>query len=95
MKVRFTEAARDDIANIHGFIARENPKGAAQMVAAIETSTMRLADFPLSGRRGAVNGTRELVISHLPFIAVYRVLDGYVEIAAVFHAAQDKPRGTP
>lgn len=30
MKVRFTEAARDDIARIHEFIARENPQVAAQ-----------------------------------------------------------------
>ena len=56
---------------------------------------MRLADFQLSGRRGAVDGTRELVVSRLPFIAVYRVMEAYVEIVAVFHAAQDKPRGTP
>lgn len=35
MKVRFTEAARDDIANIHAFIAREKPKAATQVVAGI------------------------------------------------------------
>ena len=93
MIVRFSAAARLDIQSVFDFIALENPKIAARVVAAIERSTMRLAAFPLSGRVGAVETTRELVIPQLPYIAVYRVADEYVEIIAVFHAAQDKPRG--
>jgi toxin ParE1/3/4 len=45
--------------------------------------------FPYSGRQGSVEGTYELVVSRLPYIAVYRVTDS-VEIVAVFHAAQDR-----
>ena len=92
MKVRFTTAARDDIAGIHEYIARDNPVAAAKVIAAIERSTMRLADFPLSGRIGAVEATRELVVPQLPFIAVYRLIHDGVEIIGVFHAAQDRPR---
>jgi toxin ParE1/3/4 len=40
-----------------------------------------------------VEGTRELVVPKLPFIAVYRVKEELVEVIAVFHAAQDIPRG--
>ena len=68
MKVRFTTAARDDIAGIHEYIARDNPVAAAKVIAAIERSTMRLADFPLSGRIGTLEATRELVVPQLPFI---------------------------
>jgi toxin ParE1/3/4 len=33
----------------------------------------------------------ELVITHLPFIVVYRVSDQTVEILRVFHTSQDWP----
>ena len=93
MNVTFTKAAQADIEEIHRYIAQENPVAAASVVAAIERATTRLSAFPLSGRIGAVETTRELVISKLPFIAVYQITADAVEIIAVFHAAQDKPRG--
>jgi toxin ParE1/3/4 len=94
MKVRFSASARADIQSIYDFIAQENPKIAARIVGAIEQSTLRLGDFPLSGRRGAVDTTREMVITRLPYIVVYRLNDDSIEIIAVFHAAQDKPRSS-
>jgi toxin ParE1/3/4 len=93
MIVRFSSDAKADIQLIFEYIARDNPKIAARVVSDIEISTRRLALFPLSGRSGAVPTTRELVVPRLPYIAVYRVNDETVEIIAVFHAAQDKPRG--
>jgi toxin ParE1/3/4 len=93
MRVQFSQAAQTDIQSIYDFISVENPMAAKRVVAAIELATRRLQDFPLSGRGGAVEGTRELVIPQLPYIAVYVVGEDNVEIIAVFHAAQDKPRG--
>ena len=92
MIVRFSPSAQADIQSIYDYIAHENPTIAAQVVGAIETATLRLAQFPLSGRMGAVEKTRELVIPRLPYIAVYRVRDEEVQIIAVFHAAQDVQR---
>lgn len=93
MKVRFSTAAQADIQNVHDYIARENRSIAAQVVGTIEQATSRLGLFPLSGRTGAVEGTRELVVPRLPYIVVYQVAEETVEIIAVFHAAQNKPRG--
>ena len=93
MNVTFTKAAQADTEEIHRYIARENPAAASNVVAAIERATTRLSAFPLSGRIGAVETTRELVISKLPFIVIYRVTADTIEIIAVFHAAKDKPRG--
>jgi toxin ParE1/3/4 len=93
MRVQFSQAARADIQSIYDFISVENLMAAKRVVAAIELATRRLQDFPLSGRGGAVEGTRELVIPRLPYVAVYVVSEPSVEIIAVFHAAQDKPRG--
>lgn len=94
MIVRFSTAARADIHSIYNFIAKDSPEIAARVVGTIEQSIMRLAKFPLSGRSGSVDTTRELVIPRLPYIAVYRLVPSTVEIIAVFHAAQDKPRSS-
>jgi toxin ParE1/3/4 len=91
--IRFTQAALADVQNIHDFIARENPMVAKRVVIEIERSIERLALFPLSGRKGAVDGTRELVIPRLPYIAVHVINGETVDIIAIFHAAQDIPRG--
>lgn len=91
MKVLFRLSARSDIANIHEYVARDNPQAAKRVVAAIERATDRLSIFPLSGRIGAVETTRELVIPRLPYIAVYRVTEDTVEIIAVYHGARDRP----
>jgi toxin ParE1/3/4 len=66
---------------------------AKKVVATIQRSTERLSLFPRSGRHGAEQGTRELVVSNLPYIAVYRLIADDVEIIGVFHGAQDKERG--
>ena len=47
--------------------------------------------YPLLGRAGRVVGTRELVISRTPYIAVYRVRGQVVEVLAVQHTARVWP----
>lgn len=93
MPVRFSRATQADVQSFYDFIARENPIAAKRVVASIEHASRRLRDFPLSGRQSAVDGTRELIVRNLPYIAVYLVHESYVEIIAVFHPAQNKPRG--
>jgi plasmid stabilization system protein ParE len=43
------------------------------------------------GRAGRVDGTRELIISDSPYIAVYRVLEDELEVLDVLHAARRWP----
>ena len=50
-----------------------------------------LENFPHLGRKGRIAGTRELVFSALPYIAVYRVVDQVIEILRIYHGAQDWP----
>ena len=92
MIVRFSPSAQADIQAIFDFIAQDNPVMAGRVVAIIEQATDRLSLFPHSGRMGAVEGTRELVIPRLPYITVYTVAEDAVDIIAVFHAAQDRLR---
>jgi toxin ParE1/3/4 len=47
--------------------------------------------FSKQGQAGRVEGTRELPLSPLPFVVVYRILKDIVEIANVIHGAQKWP----
>jgi plasmid stabilization system protein ParE len=46
--------------------------------------------FPLAGRTGASEGTREWVVREYPYILVYEIRSGEVMILGVFRAAQDR-----
>jgi toxin ParE1/3/4 len=51
-----------------------------------------LTDFPNLGRASSrMEGRRELIFPPLPYIAVYQIKEGTVEISRIFHGAQDWP----
>jgi toxin ParE1/3/4 len=50
-----------------------------------------LAQFPEQGRTGRKSGTRELALSGLPYLAVYRLNGDAIEILRILHGAQIWP----
>ena len=50
-----------------------------------------LTQSPYRGRPGSEEGTREIVFSPLPYIAVYRVKNQTIEVLRIYHGAQDRP----
>jgi len=91
MKVRWSPEAATDLTSITQYIRRENAAAALRVARIIYRSAAELDKFPLRGRPGRVNGTRELVISPLPYIVVYRISENFIEIAKVLHGAQRWP----
>ena len=91
MRIRFTPRARDDLIEIHDYIAVENPHAARQVASTIRDQVRILATHPLLGRRGEVPGTRELVIDRYPYLLAYRINGDTVEILAIWHTARDLP----
>ena len=89
MKIVYRQEALAGLDHHFTFIARDKPNAAGHVLDRIRSAIGRLEMFPYSGRRGSVEGTYELVVPRLPYIAVYRVAER-VEIIAVFHAAQDR-----
>lgn len=69
----WTRRARDDLAGIVRWIARDNREAAARVAARILSAAAGLAGMPDRGRTGRVAGTRELVLAPLPYIVVYAV----------------------
>ena len=73
-------------------IAQDNPLAAADQDDEIERQIDMLLQHPKMGRAGRVKGTRELVISSTPFIAVYRLEgDRRIEVLRLLHGSQQWP----
>jgi toxin ParE1/3/4 len=72
------------------YIADDNPAAARGVRHRIHAAVKNLGLFPDSGRPGAIAGTRELVVPGLPYLVVYRVRGGRVEILRVLHTAMDR-----
>ncbi len=91
MRVRYTPAARKHLGEIGDYIAQDNREAATRVIRAIREAVDLLSDNPNMGRRGHLEGTRELVIPRLPYYAAYRVTETAVEIFAVIHTARSWP----
>jgi toxin ParE1/3/4 len=92
MQVPWTRPALADIEGLQDFIAAESPTAAVRHVDDLFDRTEKLLSAnPHAGRKGRVSGTRELVLSGIPFVIAYRVTLR-VEILAVVHSARDWPR---
>ena len=88
MNIRYKARALRNLEQIHGHIAKDDPAAASRTIARIVQSIGRLSRFPWSARTGIVVGTRILVIPGLPYVAIYRVRDEYVDVIAILHTAR-------
>ncbi len=90
MNIRWTPEAAGDLEHISQRIAEDNQEAALKTVRTIFERVEQLVTFPHRGRMGREEDTRELVLSPLPYIVVYRVKDSAVEILHIYHGAQDR-----
>lgn len=74
------------------YIAQDNPLAAISQDEEIEHQVDMLLQHPEMGRPGRKKGTRELVISRTPFIAVYRIKGQRIEILRLLHSSQQWPK---
>jgi addiction module RelE/StbE family toxin len=91
MRVRWTAPASDDLYAITRYIRGDNPSAAREVAKTLYDACEGLVQAPHRGRKGRIEGTRELVFPKLPYIAVYRVIEDVVEILHFYHAAQNWP----
>lgn len=95
IRLRWTPPALSHIAEIHDYIARENPRAARRVIAQIRKDARLLIEQPGMGRLGRLEGTRELVVSRYPYIIAYRIEGTGIPILAVIHAARSWPDQLP
>jgi addiction module RelE/StbE family toxin len=97
LNINFTPEAIADLNAIHGYIAQDNARAADSVIQRILQAVAVLENFPLLGRPGQVEETREFSISNLPYFAVYEIADETrIEIIAIMHTARQYPsEGAP
>jgi addiction module RelE/StbE family toxin len=91
MRVKWTRRALREQDEAFEWIVAENPVAAREVIDRMRSATRLLADNPQMGRPGNITGTRELVITRTPYVVVYRIAAGQVDILAVIHHAREWP----
>jgi toxin ParE1/3/4 len=89
--VKWLRKALKSLEQAYDYTAEADQTAAISLVLKIQSATQQLADFPLLGREGRVDGTRELVIANTPYLVVYRVKGKTVEILRVLHGSRKYP----
>ena len=87
MRVIWAPAALQDIAQIHGYLARFNPPAAGRLAERMLAAGDSLVLFPDRGRPGAGGRLRELTVVY-PYVIRYRVAADHVRILRVRHGAR-------
>jgi toxin ParE1/3/4 len=90
MRVRWTPDAADDLEVISRRIAETSPEAALRIVRTIYRGIQSLGVFPRRGRIGREGDTRELVLTPLPYVVVYRIREEQVQVLRIYHGAQDR-----
>jgi toxin ParE1/3/4 len=91
MQLRWTEEAATDLERIADYLFEHVPERAPGLVRTIYDALGALLTFPHQGRPGRKDGTRELVLSPLPYVVVYAVRGDVVFIVRILHGAQHWP----
>jgi toxin ParE1/3/4 len=91
MRIRWTYAAAEDLEHIKDYLTEHHPQFAQSTVIELYETIRSLKTSPHRGRLGREEGTRELVLSRLPYIVAYRIKEQSVEILHIYHGAQNRP----
>lgn len=90
MKLRWTQRALADLQCLAERIQADGKPMAAQaFVNALADRVDRLKTFPLMGRQGRLQDTRELVV-HKNYLVTYRLRADEVQLLQVWHVARER-----
>jgi addiction module RelE/StbE family toxin len=91
MRIRWTPAAAADLQSISDYLKEHHARYRQPTMRKLYERIRSLKDAPYLGRLGRIEGTRELLFSPLPYIAVYRVAGQSIEVWRIWHTSQDRP----
>lgn len=92
MQVRWLRRALQNLDDEAEYIAKHNPRAAAEMFVYVQAQVAALADHPAMGRPGRLPGTREMVIDRYPLLIPYRVVGDQLQVLRVFHTSRKPPK---
>jgi plasmid stabilization system protein ParE len=89
VKVRWTPEATDNLEQIRRHIEEQNPEAPLRTVRSIFRPDQESIGLSEPMPDWTAGGTRELVLSPLPYFVAYRVQDTTVEILYIRHGARN------
>lgn len=91
-KIVWTSEAEKDLEGIVLYHIEQNERNIAKLVfLKIREQIVTLTNFPKRTRPGRISGTREFIISRLPYIAILQVSDNTVTILNILHTSRKYP----
>ena len=91
MRIVWTTSAVIDLEQISDYLLEKHPELATTTIQRIFGSVSELKLFPARGRPGRKEGTRELVLTQLPYLAVYELVGETIRVLRVLHGARRWP----
>ncbi|HSW07186.1 type II toxin-antitoxin system RelE/ParE family toxin [Aquabacterium sp.] len=92
MKLRWSRRALADLRRLTDKIAADDKPLAAQAFTdALVDKLSRLEEFPLLGRAGAYEDTRELIV-HRNYLVTYRLRADEIQLLQIWHVARERRR---
>jgi toxin ParE1/3/4 len=68
--VKWLRKALKNLEQAYEYVAADNPDATVQVVLKLQAAAAQLAEYPLLGKVGRVETTRELAIAQTPYILV-------------------------
>ena len=90
MRIRWTALAAADLQSISDYLQRHHPQYRQPTLRKLYTGIRALQDAAYRGRPGRIEGTRELLFTPMPYVVVYSLRSGCIEIWRVYHTSQDR-----
>ena len=91
MQLRWTLEAANDLDLIADYLFEHATSRAAELIRTVYDAPTSLLTFPHRGRPGKKDGTREFVLSPLPYVIVYAVRQDVIYVVRILHGAQQWP----
>jgi toxin ParE1/3/4 len=91
VQLEWSVLAFEDRIAIFDYIEADNPSAAIRVDDSIREQIAQLTRSPEMGRPGRVEGTRELILAHTPYIAAYWISKNRITILRILHGAQQWP----
>jgi toxin ParE1/3/4 len=88
---RTHSAALADFDDIYDYIARDNPRAAAQVLRSLDESIQLLSDQPKMGKVFRHRRLRLRLLTHDDYLVFYRERPGVIEIVRVIHGRRNIP----
>lgn len=92
MHIRFSADAEADLEQLAEWLHPRSAQGLDRLFTAVFTTIAQLEGFPLLGKEGRVEGTRELVVPRTSLIVIYTLPDAYhLDIERILDARRKYP----